>query len=117
MSKRLKKHLELLKLLKKSKPAQRKAILKFADKELIYCLCECIENTLNGNVKLSSAKHHQLSKSAKVLRKIVDRKTKVPKKRDLLVQHGGFLPALLAPILGVASGLIGDLVGNLIKKK
>ena len=116
MSKRLKKHLELLKLLKKSKPSQRKTILKLADKEFIYCLCECIDNTLKGNVKLTAAKHQQLSKSAKILRKIVDKKTKLPKKRELLVQHGGFLPALLAPVLGIASGLIGDLIGNLIKK-
>jgi hypothetical protein len=57
-----------------------------------------------------------LAKFSKTLREIVDRKTNLTKKRKLLVQKGGFLPALLAPIIGVATGLIGDLIGNLIKK-
>lgn len=116
MSKRIKQNLELLKLLKKSKLAQRKLILKAADKSLIYCLCECIDNVLRGNVKLSPALKKRLAKDVKILRKIADRKIKLDKKRTLLVQKGGFIPALLAPIIGIAGGLIGDLVGNLIRK-
>ena len=115
MSQRLKKNFELLKILKKAKPQQRKLLLKSAENSLILCLCECIDNVLRGNVKLSPAKKRQLSKYASILRKIVDRKTKVNRKRELLIQQGGFLPALLAPVIGIASGLIGELVGNLIK--
>ncbi len=113
MSKWLKKNIELLKILKKAKPKQRKLLLEAAENGLIYCLCECIDNVLRGNVKLSSVRKRELEKHKDVLRKIVDRKTKVQKKRNLLVQKGGFLPALLAPVLSIAAGLIGDLIGNL----
>ncbi len=115
MSKRLRKNFELLKILKKAKPNQRKILLESAENDLIYCLCECIDNVLRGNVKITAAKKKELAKYATVLRNIVDRRTKVHKKRALLVQKGGFLPALLAPVIGIASSLIADLVGNLVK--
>ncbi len=115
MSKRIKKHIKLLKVLKKAKPDERKIVLQTAENGLLFCLCECIKNVLNGNVDLSKARHCELAKHAGVLRKLADRKIPVHTKRNLLVQKGGFLPALLAPILGIASGLIGDLVGKLIK--
>lgn len=116
MSKRIKKHLELLKILKKAKPAQRKALLESADNSLIFCICECIDNIIRGNVKLTAAKKRELAKHVDILRKVADRKTKVQKKRALLIQKGGFLPALLAPIIGIAGSLIGDLVGNLVRR-
>ncbi len=109
------KNIELLKILKKAKPKQRKLLLKAAENDLIYCLCKCIDNILRGNVKITAAKKKELAKHATVLRNIVDRRTKVHKKRALLVQKGGFLPALLAPVIGIASSLIADLVGNLTK--
>ncbi len=116
MSKRLHKHVELLKILKNSNPKQRKALLEAANNSLILCICECIHNLLRGNLRISSAKKQQLKKHTNILREIADRKTKVDKKRALLVQNGGFLPALLAPVLTVAGGLIGDLIGNLVRK-
>ncbi len=72
MSKRLKKNIELLKILKKAKPKQRKLLLEAAENGLIYCLCECIDNVLRGNVKLSSVRKRELGKHKDVLRKIVD---------------------------------------------
>ena len=116
MSVQLKKKLNLLKVLKKAKPVDRKSILESADNETIVCICECIDNLLHGNVKISHIQKKQLAKYARLLRTIADRKTPVKKKRQLLVQKGGFLPALLAPVLGVASGLIGELVGNLVRR-
>ncbi len=116
MSKRLQNHIEILKVLKNSNPKQRKALLEAANNSLILCICECIHNLLRGNLKLSSAKKQELKKHARILRQIADRKTKVDKKRALLVQNGGFLPALLAPALAVAGSLVGDLIGNLVRK-
>ncbi len=115
MSKWLRKNLELLKILKKAKPNQSIILLESAENDLICCLCECIDNVLHGNVKLTAAKKKELAKHATVLQNIVDRRTKVHKKRALLVQKGGFLPALLAPVIGIASSLIADLFGNLTK--
>ena len=113
MSKRLQKNIELLKILKKAELAQRKAILKTLNNEQLLCICECIDNILCGNVKISPVKKRELSKHVKILRKLVDKETDKEQKRKLLVQKGGFLPALLAPIIAIAGSLIGDLVGKL----
>ncbi len=111
---RLKKHFDLLKVLKNSKPNQRKALLQAVEEPVIICICECVKNILYGNVKLNGSRKKTLAKHANLMRKLIDRKTKTAQKRRLLIQSGGFLPALLAPIIGIASGLIGDLVGKLV---
>ncbi|MCP4345345.1 MAG: hypothetical protein GY795_07445, partial [Desulfobacterales bacterium] len=97
-------------------PEQQKALLKVADDGLILCICECVDNVIRGNIKLTKKKKEDLSKHKNILRKLQDRQIAKDKKRKLLVQNGGFLPALLAPIIGIAGSLIGDLVGGLIKK-
>ncbi len=68
MAKRLKAHLDELRVLKKAKPSFRKGILKAADKQLIYCLCECSHNVLNGNIKLLAKDKKALQKHRKYLR-------------------------------------------------
>lgn len=110
MAKRLKNNLDELKVLKKAKPALRKSILKTADKDLICCLSECCHNILNGNVQLSPDNKKCLKRHRKHLRHLASKRVSLKKKRNLLVQQGGFLPALLAPILGVAASLISSLV-------
>ena len=111
MSARLRKQINYLKILHKSNPKTRNAILQNADKELINCICECVENTLNGNVKVSPAQRKQLKKHAAVLRQIRAKSGSLQTKKKLLVQKGGFLPALLAPILaGLASTVLGGLI-------
>ena len=113
---RISKHLELLKILKKAKPDHRRAILDSADKELIDCLCECCLNLLSGKVRCSRVTKNKLKRYAPVIRELANRKTSAKRRKNLLMQKGGFLPALLAPIVSVAGGLIGELVGNLINK-
>ena len=61
MSKRIKKYLDLLKILKTAKPEQRKALLKVADDGLILCICECVDNLVRGNIKLTKRKKEELS--------------------------------------------------------
>ena len=112
MAARLKRHVDELKVLKKAKPKLRQSILKAADNQLIHCLCECCHNVLNGNVKLSPKQKKALQKHKKHLRKLTLKKTPVKKRRAILVQNGGFLPALLAPIIGVAVSLISQLVSR-----
>ena len=67
MSLRLKNNLHYLKALCKCKPAARKAILEHADRELINCICECIDNILKGNIKISKVHKKRLGRSTKVL--------------------------------------------------
>jgi len=115
MSNRLRDNIELLKLLKKAKtPSQRNAIIEVAGNDLVYAICECIQNVLEGNVRLTSKRKAELAVYVDVLRDLADRKTKVEQKKKILKQKGGFLPALLAPVVGIASGLIADLVSSAI---
>jgi len=109
---RLKKHSSLLRVLRDANPKLRKSIIENCPNDLIYCLCECIENVLNYNVKLPEKEKKKLKKSACKMRMIANRKTNVYKKRQLLKQHGGFLPALLTPIITIASGIIGGLLNK-----
>ncbi len=112
MTKRLKANLDELKVLRKAKPALRKGIIKTAHKDLICCLAECSHNLLNGNVKLSAKDKKALIKHRKHLRDLASKKVSLKNKRNILVQKGGFLPALIAPILGIATSLITGLINR-----
>lgn len=112
--KRLQRNFKLLKLLQKSKKTQRHKLLKTADNDLIVCLCDCANNILKGNVKLKPKEKRQLSRHKKILRTLASGNSlqSVKKKRNLLIQKGGFLPLLLTPILSAAGGLLSSLISG-----
>ena len=115
MPDKLERYIDLLQLLQKATPSQRKHIIEMANGDFIRLLCECCLNVLRGNVPLSPARKRNLKKFAPIIRQVASRKDKnksLKRKRELLVQQGGFLPALLAPIVSLAGGLIGELVGR-----
>ena len=116
MSARLKRNFDLLKVLKTASPKLRKAILQNSTDDLILCLCEVIANVLNSNVHLSTHQKEKLRKHRNLLRRIVEKRTRVSSKRKLFIQKGGFLPLLLAPILGIAGSLVGEAIGGAIRK-
>ena len=105
MSHSVKKHGDFLKVLAKCNPKQRKALLQHISPDLLKCLCECCLNVLKGNVSLSTSQKRQLSRHRRVLRSLADRKTPNKRKKQLLLQKGGFLPALLGPIISTLAGL------------
>ena len=107
MTNRVKKHGALLRYLSKAKPSTCKSIIKTCDKELINVLCECALNVLNGNVRLNPTQRKRLVRYKNGLRAITVKKTALQKKKDLL-QKGGFLQALLSPILGILGNLVGS---------
>ena len=87
---------------------QRAAILRKADPKLIECICECALNILRGNIPLKQAHRYRLKRYACILRRLADKNNSWKNKKRIIIQCGGFLPLLLAPILGsVLSGLIG----------
>ena len=98
----------LLKLLCGAKPALIKAILKGASPDLIKALSECSLNVLKGNVRLTPTQKRQLARHKLGLRTLAKKGTSL-KRRRLILQKGGFLGALIKPILGVLSGLIGGI--------
>jgi hypothetical protein len=110
-SQRLKKHVHTLKVLHDCTGKTRKAILQNADKELIDCICLCLDNILKGNVKVPPSTYKKLKRQQGLISELHKKSVGTRKKNQLLIQSGGFLPALLAPILGIVGSLIGNLVG------
>lgn len=110
MSARLKRNFHILQLLQKANPKYRKAILKEAPSDLILCICEAIDNVLQGTVKLTPIQRKKLGRYKSMLRSLSVKRSGVKKKRELLVQKGGFLPAILAPIISVAGALLGEVL-------
>lgn len=105
MSHLLRKNAPLLRMLSKAKPRSVKALIKTADKDLVHTLCECGLNVLKGNVPLTANQKRRLSRHKGTLRALV-RKGQSEKKRKALLQKGGFLGALLSPVLGFLSSLL-----------
>ena len=106
---RLQKNASSLKLLHKAKPSFRRAIIANADRSLIQTIVDCCYNVLEKNISIDPKSKKNLAKHKKNLRKLVDRKLSLPKKRKI-IQRGGFLSALISAILPALGGLIGGLV-------
>lgn len=107
MAQRLRKNHDFLKLLVKCTPAQRKAILKVADKALVRTICECILNVLKETVPVSKPAKRKLLAHKKSLIALAEKSTPLRKKKKILVQQGGnFLGLLLPPVLRVLSSIL-----------
>jgi len=112
MSARLKRNYDWLKVLKKAKPKERKELFKIVNQDLVTCIGECALNVCNGCVKLSAKQKKALKKHQKSLRILGDKKTSVKKKREVLVQSGGFVPALLGPVLAIAGTILAEIIAK-----
>ena len=107
MSHTLRKFTPYLRVLQKSSPSVRnKLAKKHCSPEFIKCICECVKNVLAGNVDLSAEHKRRLIRHKHSLRKLVLKKTSMKAKKKL-IQSGGFLGALLGPIVKVLGGLFG----------
>jgi len=107
---KLEKHHKTLEVLETAKPKLRKSILENAETDLIRCICECCHNILKGNVELTTDEKRVLCHHKKTIRDLSSKKISLKRKRDILVQKGGFLPALLGPILSIVTGILGGLL-------
>lgn len=83
-----------------------KTVLKGASPDLIKALSECCLNVLKGHVRLTPRQKRRLTKYKQNLRLLAQKKTST-KRRKQLLQKGGFIGALLKPVLGVLGGLLG----------
>jgi hypothetical protein len=102
----VKKNLSRLKQIFKATKKGRDKLIKNADIELIRCLCEIAENTLNNNIHLSTDQYEKLTRHKSTLRKLCKRGEGWKKKKSLIRQTGGFLLPLLIPILSVILGKV-----------
>ena len=98
----------MLKLLQKSKPNTVRVLLKDASSDLLNSLSECSLNVLKGRVVLTPKQKRSLCRHKSTLRILAKKGTSLAKKRKLL-QKGGFLGALLGPVLSVVGSLVEGL--------
>lgn len=112
MSKTLKKFAPQLRYLNKVNNKLRiKWLKKNCNKDFVNCVCECVKNILKGNVPLSDRQTKELKRRKLTLRKIIRKKLSLQNKRKI-IQKGGFLGAILPPIISVLGGLLGSVFGR-----
>lgn len=112
MSSRIKNNLKILEFLSCCKRAQRKALISTLNKEEIFSICECIDNFLSGYISTNDSVRRKLARSKRILRRLRNKSINYKTKKKLLVQHGGFLPSLLVPVLGVVGSVISGLLNK-----
>jgi len=104
MSLRVKKYLPVLKRIRKLGDRARRDYVRKCDREFIDCVSECAKNVIKGNVSLTDRQKARLRRNRNDLRAVSLKKTSLRKKRRI-VQKGGFLTALIPPVLSALVGL------------
>ena len=105
---RLKKHANELVYLQKARPCIRNHLITKADRSIVDCLCECADNILRGNVPLTKPQKEKLKRNKDGLRELTKKSVSFKKKKAIL-QKGGFLGSVLAPIASVVAPLLSIL--------
>jgi len=77
------------------------------DRSFIDCISECAKNIIKGNVPLTNRQKVRLRRSRNDIRALSMKKTSLRKKRKIL-QKGGFLTALLPPVLALLGGMLAE---------
>ena len=105
MSQLIKRQLDTLRFLNRTKPSVVKSVIQNCDKDLLDAICECSLNILKGKVPLKPSEHKLLNRYKNYLRVLIKKSTSQKKKRAFL-QKGGFLQALLTPVLTLLDRII-----------
>ena len=109
---RLAKNKHFLCLLSDCKKIQRRAILSNASRDQIYSICECILNVCNGNLPLDSANFKKLRPFRSHFRTILDKRVSLRKRKQTLVQHGGFLQFLIPAVISGLAQIISTAINS-----
>jgi len=104
MSSRVRKYLPVLKRITTLGDNAKRDYVRKCDKEFLNCISECAKNVVKGNLPLTNRQKTRLRRSRNDLRALSVKKTSLRKKRHIL-QKGGFLTALLPPVLEILSSL------------
>jgi hypothetical protein len=107
----MKTYLPALKRIQRMSEKAKKHLVKNCDKQLIDCFSECCHNILKGNVPIRPGQLRRLRCHKHNIRALALKKTSVKRKRRIL-QKGGFIGAILPPVLTVLSSLLGGLIGG-----
>jgi hypothetical protein len=107
MSERVRRHLSTLRRVRRMNERDRREFVRRCDGQLVDCMCECAKNVLKGRVPLSQRQLKKLRQWKKSLRILSTKRPSLKAKKKLL-QSGGFLGALLTPVLSFLGGLVSQ---------
>ena len=93
----------MLRALARANSSAQRAMISHANKDLILALVECATNIIRGNVELSDSQYNKLKRYHSQLKRLIRKKTS-QKERKTILQRGGFLGALVGPLLKVLLG-------------
>lgn len=93
-------HAAILRTLAKSKPGVLKKQLQNVSPNVIKVLKKISKNVYKGNVKLTKRQKERLTRHKRCLQELALNKTSLKRSKKLL-QRGGFVSAILAPLAGV----------------
>lgn len=115
-SQRLQRNITALDVLSKASRKQREAFINTATNDQISCICDCANNILIENIPLTESDLKKLKRYESFIRYLAENRGKrnYKEKKEYLIQEGGFLPVLLAPILSAAASILAE---TLINKK
>ena len=111
MSKRVKKYSPTLQFLANCDKKTANSIVRSAKPDFLCCISDICHNILKDKVKLTAKEKKKLSTYKHQIRKIANKSTTNKSKR-VLIQKGGFLGAILAPLIG---SLLGPIAKTLVK--
>ena len=109
MSRRVREILSELKRLNRLSNKDRRTYIKTCSGPFIDCMCECIRNLLKGRVPLKSKQLKALHRYKRLLRKTALKKTTRSERRRIL-QTGGFIGAILPPLISGLASLVAPLL-------
>ena len=105
MSQRARKFLPMLKRIRKMDEREKGVFVRKCNKEFLDCVSECAKNVIKGHVPLTDRQKTNLRRRRNDPRALSIKKTSLRKKRRIL-QKGGFLTALLPPVLSILGSLL-----------
>ena len=112
MSEKIFRNIEILRELSSCSSYRRKKILQDLPADTLRALTEIAVNVLQGNLPLSSGQKTSLKRHKEKIQLLARVKGSFKKKKDFLVQKGGFLPHLLKPALQVLTTVAGTVIAN-----
>ena len=106
--KRLSKNAGAIRALAQANSAIRKSMIGNASKDFISCLVLCAQKIIKGQVNVSSHHLKKLRPFEHSLQRLIANRTETENKKRIL-QRGGFLGALIGPLVGVLPQLLAGL--------
>ena len=113
LSKNLRDNLYMIRCLSEAKEDSRRGAMRCCSRQLCDSMSEIAANLLKGNIPLTDRQFLTLKRHAKDIEALSKKKTRVWKRREIL-QKGGFLSALLGPVVRFLMPVVKPVVKSLI---